>query len=322
MAESTVASPATRPAEDSVPNSLDSVFADLENKRRRTLVSFWCTVSALVACLPLLAAPFLFLAWLGTQPAPGTLSGSLLPQARAWIEPHGDWIAPLVFCWPIAGILGIAWAFRRFAIRPRNAYLCDYKRRVFTAVCRRRFPDLVYEPEEGIHWRLFDESGLFPFASDVYRSEDRFTGRWGATEVCFAEAHAERKRRKLTRDGIETVYETYFRGIVFIADFHKHFRSTTRLLPRGEDGAPAPGEVRAQLEDPRFESAFETWTTDQVDVRYILSTSMMSRLSTLNGRFPGLRAHFHDERLLLLLPSGRDDLPSVGHRRSSDESSG
>lgn len=316
MAETTLASPATRPGEDSVPGSLDSVFSDLESRRRRTVVAYWCTVSALVACLPLLAAPFLFLAWLGTQPAPGTLSASLLLQARGWIELHGGWIAPLTFCWPILGILGIAWAFRRFAIRPKNAYLGDYKRRVFTEICRQHFPDVIYEPADGIHWRLFDESGLFPFASDVYRSEDRFTGRWDATEVCFAEAHAERKRRRLTREGIETVYETYFRGIVFIADFHKHFRSTTRLLPRGEDVASAPGEERAQLEDPHFESAFETWTTNQVDVRYILSTSMMSRLSALNRRFPGLRARFHAERLLLLLPSKRDRFEPSLYRRA------
>ena len=62
-----------------------------------------------------------------------------------------------------------------------------------------------------------------------------------------------------------------------------------------------PREERARLEDPRFESAFDTWTTDRVDVRYILSTSVMLRLSTLNRRLPGLRARFHDERLLLRL---------------------
>ena len=319
MAETTVANPATRLGEDSVPDSLDSVFADLELERRRTVFAWWGTIVALVACLPLLAAPFLFLAWLGTQPAPGSLSADLLSQTRAWIEPHGAWGGPIVFCWPIAGILGFAWAFRRFAIRPRNIYLGDYKRRVFTAVCRQHFPEIAYEPAEGIPWRLLDQSGLFPFASDVYRSEDRFTGRWGATEVCFAEARAERKRRRWTSQGFETVYETYFRGIVFIADFHKHFRSTTRLLPRGEKAASAPGEEQATLEDPHFQAAFETWTTDQVDVRFILSTGMMSRLSALNRRFPGLRARFHHECLLLLLPSRRDRFEPSLYRRAGSQ---
>jgi len=306
MAETTAAGATRQPGREPLPDSLEVAFAELERRRRRTVAACWCTGLGLVACLPLLAAPFLFLAWLGMQPVPGSLGADLLPRARAWVKPHGDWVGPIVFCWPIAGLLAMGWAYRRFAMRPRTAYLADYKRRVFTEACRQHFPDLTYEPAEGIHWRVLDESGLFPFASDVYRSEDRFSGRWGATEVCFAEAHAERKRRRLASEGFETVHEVYFRGVVFVADFHKHFHSTTRLLPRGEKAASVPGEERAHLEDPRFESAFETWTTDQVDVRFILSTSMISRLGALHRRFPGMRARFHDDRLLLLLPSTRD----------------
>jgi hypothetical protein len=123
--------------------------------------------------------------------------------------------------------------------------------------------------------------------------------------VCFAEARAERERRRWTTEGSETVYEEYFRGIVFIADFHKHFHSTTRLLPSGEKGARARGEERAALEDPGFEAVFDVWTTDQVDVRYVLSTSTMARLVALSRRFPGMRARLADENLLLLLPTRR-----------------
>ena len=306
MAETTVTGSGIPPGREFVPESLDSVVSGLERKRRRAVIAYWGTVLALVMCLPVLAAPFLFLAWLGIHPAPGSLSADLLLQARAWIEPYKDWVGPVLFCWPAAGLLAMAWAFRRFAMRPRHTYIGEYKRLVFTAVSRQHFPQLVYEPAEGIHWQLFDASGLFPYTSDAYRSEDRFTGRWGSTEVCFAEANAERKRRHWADKDLDTVYETYFHGIVFIADFNKHFRSTTRLLPKGVKVARAPGEERAILEDPHFESAFETWTTDQVDVRYILSTSMISRLSALNRRFPGLRARFHDEHLMLLLPSPID----------------
>jgi hypothetical protein len=317
MAEATAA---TRIEEAPVPDSLDSVLANLERQRRRA-VSAWCrTVLALVACLPLLAAPFLLLAWLGSEPAPGTLGADRVPRARAWLDPYGDWVGLVIFCWPIAGLFGVGWGFRRFAMRPRNAYLGDYKRLVFTAVCRRHFPEICYEPEEGIHWRVFDENGLFPFESDVYRSEDRFRGHQGATEVCFAEARAERQRRRWTgtERGFEKKYETYFRGIVFLADFHKHFRSTTRLLPSGEKAASVRGEERATLEDPHFESLFQTWTTDQVDVRFILSTSTMSRLVALHARFPGMRARFHRECLLLLLPGRRDRFePSFWRRARS-----
>jgi hypothetical protein len=318
MAETTVATSAPPIGEGSTPESLDAAFTELEHKRRRAVAAWWGTVFALFACLPLLAAPFLFLAWIGSEPAPGTLSADLVPRARAWLDPYQDWVGPILFCWPIGGLFGMGWAFRRFAMRPRDTYIRNFKRQVFTAVCRQHFPEIRYEPGDGIHWRTFDESGLFPFESDVYRSEDRFRGHWGATEVCFAEARADRARRRWrgTDRGFEREYETYFRGIVFVADFHKHFRSTTRLLPRGENAASARGEERATLEDPHFESVFETWTTDQVDVRFILSTSMMSRLVALSTRFPGMRARFHQECVLLLLPSSRDRFEPSLHRRA------
>jgi hypothetical protein len=194
----------------------------------------------------------------------------------------------------------------------------DYKQRVYTAACRAHFPGLTYEPEGGMPWRVVDESGLFPFASDVYWSEDRFSGRWGATDVCFAEAVAQREERRGFGKERETVFVTYFRGIVFIADFNKHFHSTTRLLPRGEAGARAAGEARVVLEDPRFEAVFEAWSTDQNDARYVLSLSLMERLTALAERSPGLRARFHAEQLLLLLPSARDRFEPSLYRSAED----
>jgi hypothetical protein len=112
----------------------------------------------------------------GGEPAPGTLGADLLPRARAWLDPYEDWVGPILFCWPIGGLFGMGWAFRRLAMRPRDTHLGDFKRRVFTAVCDQHFLGISYEPGEGIHWRIFDESGLFPFESDAYRSEDRFRG--------------------------------------------------------------------------------------------------------------------------------------------------
>ena len=127
-----------------------------------------------------------------------------------------------------------------------------------------------------------------------------------SARYCISSPKRAGERWRGTDRGFEREYETYFRGIVFLADFHKHFRSTTRLLPRGQDAASARGEERATLEDPHFESIFETFTTDQVDVRFILSTGMMSRLVALSAHFPGMSARFHQECVLLVLPSRRD----------------
>jgi hypothetical protein len=173
-------------------------------------------------------------------------------------------------------------------------------------------------PGEGIHWRVVDESGLFPFASDVYASEDRFLGRRGATDVCFAEAVAQREQRRGFGRDRETVYETYFRGIVFVADFNKHFHASIRLLPRDAEAGRRSGEERIRLEDPRFEALFQTWATDATNVRYVLSFSLMERLAALHVRHPELRARFHGGRLLLLLPVRGDLFEPSLNRRADD----
>ena len=282
---------------------LAQVLAHLEQRRRRVILSYCCTVLVLAVAIPIAAAPLLLLAWLDPSVAGETENGARL---LSWLTPH----------LPTIGITGVValfvtlllgfWAFRRFAWLPKLRYLHDYKAQVFAAVCRDHFPGLRYLPDGGMPFRLLDESRLFPFACDVYASEDRFEGRVGATDVCFSEAKAQREQRRGLPGKRETVYETYFRGIVFSADFHKHFRSTTRLLPKGADRNRLAGEDAAELEDPSFGAVFDTLTTDQVDVRYVLSPSLMERLTALAMRFRGLRALFADGRLLLLLPTSRN----------------
>ena len=283
--------------------SLAQVLAQLEQRRQRVILSYCCTVLALAVAIPIAASPLLLLTWLDPARTGGPEGGTPL---LSWLTPHlpaiGITGAVALFVTLLAGL----WAFRRFAWLPKLRYLHDYKTQVFAAVCRSHFPGLRYLPDGGMPYRLLDDSHLFPFKCDVYTSEDRFEGRVGATDICFSEAKAQRERRRGFGQNRETVYETYFRGIVFSADFPKHFRSTTRLLPKGADRNRVAGEDTAELEDPSFAAVFDTLTTDQVDVRYVLSPSLMERLTALAARFRGLRALFADGRLLLLLPTSRN----------------
>jgi len=301
------------------PGSIAAAAEGLEVQRRRAIASSCGTILALIACLPVAAAPLLGLSSASVELTPGVPEPALRALGLWLLDsiPAGP-LSGLLFAWCAAWLVGGAIAFRRYSLAPRAAYVREYKERVYTAACCAHFPGIHYEPEAGIPWRVIDESGLFPFASDVYWSEDRFSGRWGATDVCFAEAVAQREERRGFGKARETVSVTYFRGIVFIADFNKHFHSTTRLLPQGESGARTAGEARVELEDPRFTAVFEAWSTDQTDARYVLSLSLMERLTALAERHPGLRARFHAERLLLLLPSARDRFEPNLYRSAED----
>jgi hypothetical protein len=307
VAEPLLADPAADPPV--VAAGLDGTLAALERQRQSAVRSYFRGLAQLTVSLALMLAPMLALAWLDRLSS----DAGAAPHARMVLDNPVGPIA--LFCWlPLWLGIGIR-SFRRHCRRPYWDYAAGFKAQVLDALCRRHFPSIGYEPGKGMSWKVLDGSGLFPFESDSYHSEDRFSGTWGSTDIAFVEAEAQRERRKLTGEGFEKVTETYFRGLVFVADFHKHFHSTTRLVPRGEKLKRARAERRAVMEDPEFEALFETWTTDQVDVRYVLSTSTMQRFCELNTHFPGLRARLHKEVLLLLLPSRRDRFePSLWRR--------
>jgi hypothetical protein len=89
--------------------------------------------------------------------------------------------------------------------------------------------------------------------------------------------------------------EGFFRGLYFVADFHKHFRGHTVVRPT--DGDADPDErlttrdgvsierlEQVHLEDPELESLYNVYGTDQQQARYILSTSMMERVKDFRKR--------------------------------------
>jgi hypothetical protein len=85
----------------------------------------------------------------------------------------------------------------------------------------------------------------------------------------------------------EVIYGTntgrqIFKGLFFVADFNKHFRGKTFVLSN-DAGAKLQALHKAkgqsvQLEDPDFKKLFVAYSNDQVEARYILSTTLMERL--------------------------------------------
>ena len=167
---------------------LEAVLAELEGQRRRALKSYCITLLAVVACIPIIVAPILVIAW--SASAPEAASGDLPSLIRARLMPYPTQVGVVALAWPLVLAYVALWAMRRFMFGPRNEYLSNYKHRVLAVVCRQHFPGIGYEPHGGMPWALLDNSGLFPYVSAVYSSEDRFVGRWGATDVCFATARS------------------------------------------------------------------------------------------------------------------------------------
>lgn len=178
-----------------------------------------------------------------------------------------------------------------------------YKREIIGRIVGAICPDAAYRPAEGIAKYVFCRCGLFSGSPDRYAAEDLIAGRAGATQFACSEVHAQRK--VVTTDGkgrTTTRWEDIFRGFLFVADFNKEFAGRTIVTRNSLFSFMTPGQ-RAQLEDPEFEKRFDVYTTDQIEARYILSTSLMKRITELDEAFGGrLTISFHNATMVVAIP--------------------
>ena len=194
---------------------------------------------------------------------------------------------PPVFIFVLIGcavIGGIAFSFIG------KGYKREFKRRIITKVVRFLDPELSYQPDGLIDKHTFKGSKLFTQGIDRYRGEDLVRGRVDKTDIVFSELHAEYKTTTTNSKGhTQTHWHTIFKGLFFIADFNKHFAGQTLVLPDSAEklfggfgkmlqswNIGRPDLIK--LEDPEFEREFVVYGSDQIEARYILSTSLMRRI--------------------------------------------
>jgi len=144
---------------------------------------------------------------------------------------------------------------------------------------------LNYDPDRRIDRADYDRSKLFVKKINRYYGDDFVSGIVGKTTIRFSELFTQLESGSQDDKTLDTI----FRGIFFIADFNKKFIGETFVLPDvseklfGSIGSMIQGLNFARpelvkLEDPEFEKNFAVYSTDQVEARYILSTSLMQRI--------------------------------------------
>lgn len=208
----------------------------------------------------------------------------------------------------------VAWHF--MAGKYGNAYIRSYKQTVIEKLANLIDPGLHYDQQRGIDSRYFVASELFTSRPDRYNTEDLIYGEFAKTGLQLGELHAEDRRTSTDSKGnTRTHYVTIFKGLMLIADFHKHFHGRTFVLPDvaektfGGFGRALQklggrsGTELVQLEDTEFEKSFAVYSTDQVEARYILSPAMMRRLLDMRNRFgKDVRIAFKDSCVWIAVP--------------------
>ena len=199
--------------------------------------------------------------------------------------------------------------------RLTKGFRSNFKSGVIAKLVRFLDENLRYSPDQGISKPVFQTTDLFKQHIDRYSSEDHVSGKVGATEMVFSEVHAEYK----TKDNKgHTQWHTIFRGILFIGDFNKHFRGKTVVLPdtaqrllgslgqKLQSWTPGRDDL-IKLEDPEFEREFVVYGSDQIEARYILSTSLMERILQFKGK-TGKRIYlsFVGSRVFVAVPYNKN----------------
>lgn len=215
-----------------------------------------------------------------------------------------------------------------------RAFKSKYKNTVVPPLLNTIDSQLGYEPEGGIGSGVFVDSELYKTQPDRYSTEDLIRGRYGETSLMLAEIHAEDRQTTTDSEGrTRTRYVTIFKGLMLVADFHKHFQGRTFVFPdKAEKLFGGVGRFfqklsgrkstdLIQLEDPEFEKAFAVHATDEIEARYILSTSMMRRLLDMKSRFgDDVRVGFKNSSVYLAVPHREAFLePKLGTEATDPE---
>ncbi|HDR68735.1 MAG TPA: DUF3137 domain-containing protein [Bacteroidaceae bacterium] len=170
-----------------------------------------------------------------------------------------------------------------------KSYRAEYKNKIISRLANFVDEGLIYTHDGSVAYAEFVNSDIFPLPCDRFKGEDHFSGKIGKTDIEMSEVLAERRNTTGTGSDNKEEYTTIFRGLFIIADFNKHFKTRTVVLPDtaekmfGKFGQTlqsisfSRGKL-IRLEDPEFEKAFCVYGDDPVEARYILTPALMQRI--------------------------------------------
>ena len=180
-----------------------------------------------------------------------------------------------------------------------------YKEEVVNEIIHAFCSNATYSPNDGVGEDLFKNSGLFT-SPDRYHAEDLIEGCLGKTSFICSEVHAEERKARSTKNGVQYYWEDIFKGFLFIADFHKDFQGETTVL-RDSFFKIKMGASRVKMESPDFEKVFDVFSTNQIEARYLITPSMMERMLKLDSNFKkGITISFRNSTILVAIPDSKN----------------
>lgn len=172
-------------------------------------------------------------------------------------------------------------------------YTKEFKEKIILPLITELDSHLNYVPEQHISQRHFQNSKLFNSRIDRFAGNDFVHGKIDDVHIEFSDIHVEKKTKNSKN---QDSWNTIFQGLFIVADFHKHFKGSTVILPDTAQSTfgdliggwlqsnNASREELVKMDNPEFEKVFVVYSNDQVEARYILSHSLMEKLLVFKKR--------------------------------------
>lgn len=189
-----------------------------------------------------------------------------------------------------------------FTSKKMRKYKAAFKDGVVAEIVKLIDESWYYNSEAHIPLSDYHASRLFTHGVDRHKGDDYVKGTIDKTDFEFSELHTEYKTTTTDSKGNrKTTWHTIFKGLFFHADFNKHLKGETLVLPDtaqrlfGKIGQSLQkmsgrGEL-VKLENVEFEKEFVVYGSDQVEPRYILTPVMMEKMLELRKKY-GHKMHF------------------------------
>ena len=169
------------------------------------------------------------------------------------------------------------------------------------------FEGFSYKQGAGLSYYEIIDSNIFP-KFDRIETDDCFYGTYHDVQVRVCE-------EKLIKSRVDSKgrrhNETMFFGIVLELDMNKKFLYQTYVTKdRGilNRFSKKSGFEKVALEDVVFEKAFEAYSENQIEARYLLTTAFMERMLKLKEAYKGkdIQFSFYDSKVMIAINTKED----------------
>ena len=175
-------------------------------------------------------------------------------------------------------------------------------KRVVMPSLMKAFGDFVWVECEVLDRYTLKETRLFDRFENK-TDDDCFFGTYKGlninideTELTYTTRDSKGRRRT----------HTEFKGVIIEIDVKKPFKGHTIIRNREIINKKVYQEVK--LEDPEFSRKYFVYATDQIESRFLLTTSFMERFKNIKNTFGGthIQASFNDNKMIIAISTPKD----------------